>query len=96
MGSVLGTLAGTEDSANEDLQWKRSALKKFHKVGWLTGVLFLLWCRGIREFLRRWTLCVACWLVLGWLENSPALALTGLWMTRLLQCGCACAMCHSV
>eukprot|EP00752_Nemacystus_decipiens_P009662 g8631.t1 len=32
MGSVLGTLAGTEDSANEDLQWKRSALKKFHKV----------------------------------------------------------------
>ncbi|CBN73904.1 expressed unknown protein [Ectocarpus siliculosus] len=32
MGSVLGTLAGTEDSTNEDLQWKRSALKKFHKV----------------------------------------------------------------
>eukprot|EP00904_Undaria_pinnatifida_P002834 jgi/Undpi1/12551/HiC_scaffold_6.g02220.m1 len=32
MGSVLGTLAGTEDPANEDLQWKRSALKKFHKV----------------------------------------------------------------
>ncbi|CAB1110914.1 unnamed protein product [Ectocarpus sp. CCAP 1310/34] len=32
MGSVLGTLVGTEDSSNEDLQWKRSALKKFHKV----------------------------------------------------------------
>lgn len=32
MGSVLGTIAGTEDSHNEDLQWKRSALKKFHKV----------------------------------------------------------------
>lgn len=40
MGSVLGTLAGTEDSTNEDLQWKRSALKKFHKV---CGCLFACW-----------------------------------------------------
>ena len=36
MGSVLGAIAATEDSQNEDLQWKRSALKKFHKVFILT------------------------------------------------------------
>lgn len=44
MGSVLGTLAGTEDPANEDLQWKRSALKKFHKVRgrYLLGVKCVL------------------------------------------------------
>lgn len=39
MGSVLGTIAGTEDPANEDLQWKRSALKKFHKVKAWKGVM---------------------------------------------------------
>lgn len=32
MGSVLGAIGGTEEAANEDLQWKRNALKKFHKV----------------------------------------------------------------
>lgn len=32
MGSMLGAIADTEDAQNEDLQWKRSALKKFHKV----------------------------------------------------------------
>lgn len=37
MGSVLGTIGGDE-AANEDLQWKRSALKKFHKVRFRLGV----------------------------------------------------------
>lgn len=34
MGSVLGTIAGSDYSHNQDLHWRRSALKKFNKVSW--------------------------------------------------------------